>query len=321
MLSYHILVFIVSCFVLFWFGKRLIESLIKIARFLRWREFVVAFFAVAFATSLPNLLVGLNAAFQKIPELSFGEIIGGNMADLTLALSLAVLFSGGSLETNSRMVQGSTIFTAAAAILPVILVLDGDLSRADGVILILFFLFYVSWLFSKEEKFRKVYNGAEEHLPLPASFKNFLKNVIEVIISVVLLILASQGVVKSAVAFSGVFSLPLVTVGILIVGLGNAFPEIYFSIISARKNQNWLILGELMGSVIICATLVLGIVVLITPFKIDNFSPFLVARMFLIIAVLFFFLFIKTGRKITKKEGIALFLLYLLFVLAEILIK
>jgi cation:H+ antiporter len=107
-------------------------------------------------------------------------------------------------------------------------------------------------------------------------------------------------------------------VGILIVGLGNCFPETYFSIISAKRGENWMILGDLMGSVIICATLVLGIIALISPFEIKDLSPFLIARIFTVVASLLFLVFIGTGRKVTKMEGLFFLSIYVLFLLAEI---
>jgi cation:H+ antiporter len=107
-------------------------------------------------------------------------------------------------------------------------------------------------------------------------------------------------------------------VGILIVGLGNCFPEAYFSIISAKRGENWMILGDLMGSVIVCATLVLGIIALISPFTINDLSPFLITRIFTIVASLIFIVFIRTGRKITKMEGLIFLSIYVLFLLVEI---
>ena len=121
--------------------------------------------------------------------------------------------------------------------------------------------------------------------------------------------------------FSANLGISLSLVGILIVGLGNCFPETYFSIISARKEENWLVLGDLMGSVIVCATLVLGIIAIVAPFEIKDFSPFLIARIFLIIAAVFSLLFIKSDKKITKKEGLFLLFIYIVFLLTEIFLK
>ena len=136
-----------------------------------------------------------------------------------------------------------------------------------------------------------------------------------------MLLVASYFVVNSAQTFSINFGIPLSLVGILIIGLGNCFPEAYFAIVSAKKGENWLILGDLMGSITVCATLVLGIIALFFPFEIDDVSVFLTTRIFTIVASLAFILFIKTGKKITKWEGLFFALIYILFVLFQVFFK
>ena len=82
-----------------------------------------------------------------------------------------------------------------------------------------------------------------------------------------------------------------------------------------------MILGDLMGSVIVCATLVLGVVVLIHPIENIDISPFVIARVFLIIAAIFFFIAIRTDSKITKKEALFLLLIFIIFFIAEIIFR
>lgn len=312
-------VFIISFLLLFWSGSQLVKCLMGIAKYLGWREFVVAFFVMAFVGASPNIFVGVNAALQGIPELSFGEIVGGNMVDLTLAVALAVLIGGSDLKIKSRMVQTSTIFTAVIALLPWILILDGSLGRGDGIILLLAFAFYTFWLFSKGERFKKTYQdgGKKWKNTSPRYFKIFLKNLIKTLIALFLLIIASWGIVKSAQVFSDTLGVGIPIIGILLIGLGNALPETYFAVASARKKRTWLILGNLMGSVIFCATLVLGIIVLISPIENIDFSPFIIARIFLIISSVFFLIVARTGQKITKKEALVLLAIYILFLLSE----
>ena len=141
------------------------------------------------------------------------------------------------------------------------------------------------------------------------------------ILSIVLLLVGAKGIVSSASVFSTVLNLPIGLIGLFIVGLGNALPETFFSIQAARKGQDWMILGDLMGGVVMTATLVLGVVALISPIKIADFSPFAIARIFLIISALFFLFFVRTGRKITRKEALFLLLIYIAFVATEILTR
>ena len=317
MLWLYIIIFLVSCLLLAFSSKWLVDVLLRIALFLKLKEFVVGFFLMAFAVSLPNFFVGIIAALNKIPELSFGDVIGGNIVDLSLVIGLAALLSKGGLSAQSRTVQGSSIFTIFIGILPLFLISDRYLSRFDGILLILSFILYLSWLFSKKERFTKVYN----HAPKSINFKNFIKDLLFLTLTIVLLLVGAKGVVNSASVFSTALNLPLGLIGLFIVGLGNALPETFFSIQAARKGQDWMVLGDLMGGVVMTATLVLGIVALICPIAIIDFSPFAIARFFLIISALFFFFFVRTDRKITKKEALFLLGLYILFVLIEILTK
>ncbi|HDZ54664.1 hypothetical protein LCGC14_0101190 [marine sediment metagenome] len=311
----YILIFIISVLLLFWAGTFIIDSLMRIAKFLRWKEFVVAFFVIAIASSIPNFFVGISSALHGIPQLSFGDVVGGNIVDLTVAVALVVLITKG-LPTTSNLIQVSSLFTILIAILPVVLILDGTLGRVDGILLIGFFFFYVFWLFSKKERFIKVYDG--QKLPIVKELKTFFKDIGRVAIGIILLLLGAEGIVRSASFFAISFNLSLPIIGVLIVGTGNALPEIYFAIASARKGRTRMILGDLMGSVIIAATLVLGTVALIHPIEISDFSPFAIARLFLIISAIFFFFFIRTGRKITRKEALFLLLIYLIFLVSEI---
>lgn len=316
---WHILLFLVCCVLLYFSGEWVVRGLMRIARFLGWKEFVVAFFVMAFAASLPNLFVGITSALRQIPELSFGDVTGNNIVALTMAIALAVLIGKKELPAESKTVQTTSFFTIIAAILPLILILDGNLSRIDGILLIALFLFYCSWLFSKKERFTKIYDTYE--MPILKEFKFFLKDLRQVILGIILLIGASQGIVFSAQFFAQSFNVSIILIGLFVTGLGSALPEIYFAIVSARKGETWMILGDLMGAVIVPATLVLGIVAIISPIKIIDFSPLVIARIFIIIAALHFLFCVRTGQKITKREAFHLLGIYLAFLIAEVLAR
>jgi len=312
----YILLFLLSCGIFFVSGQWLLNAIVRMATYLGWREFVIAFIVVAIAASLPNLFVGITSALQGIPELSFGDVLGGNLFDLTVAVAVAALFAKG-LPADSKMVQTSAMFTMMVALAPLFLILDGTLGRGDGMVLIMFFLTYMIWLFSKKERFCKTYEG--ERKSILKDFKNFLKDMGRIISGLVFLLIAAQGIVLSAKYFSMACGLPIGLVGILIVGVGSALPEAYFATIAARKVQTWMTLGNIMGSVIIVGSLVLGIVALINPIEITDFSPYAIARFFVVLAAIFFFSFVRTGRKIVVKEALFLLFLYVFFVFLEII--
>lgn len=314
MISICVIIFIVSFFILAFASKKLVFSLTKIARFLGWKEFVVAFFAMALAASVSNFSVGISSAFHGIPQLSLSDVIGGNIIDLSLVVALGVLISRNGLKSSGRTIQGSAVFVILITILPLILMFDGTISRVDGAVLILSFFIYAFWLFSKKERFHKAYNNINK-----LKAKDFFKEIFFLSCYLFLLLLAAEGIVSSATYFSNIFNLPLVLIGILIISMGNALPELFFTIQAAKKGRGWVIIGNLMGSIIFPSTLVLGIVALIMPIEIANFSPFAIGRFFLIISAVFFLIFLRTGKRISKKEGLFLLLIYLLFITAEIL--
>jgi len=79
-----------------------------------------------------------------------------------------------------------------------------------------------------------------------------------------------------------------------------------------------MILGNLMGSVIVCSTMVLGVIALISPFQINDLSPFMITRLFTLVAALLFILFMRSERRITKMEGLLFLSIYIIFLLVEI---
>ena len=168
-------IFIISFLLLFWSGSKLVQYLMGIAKYLGWREFVVAFFIMAFAGASPNIFIGISSALKGIPELSFGEIVGGNMVDMTLAVALAVLIGGNPLKVKSKMVQTSAIFTVVIALLPWILILDGSLGRGDGLILLLAFALYVFGFFLKEKDLERFIDLTKKNRKHSSNSKLFLK--------------------------------------------------------------------------------------------------------------------------------------------------
>jgi len=313
---FEILSFVISCFLLSWLSSYLVKSLTKIAKYYGIREFIIAFFVLGFAANLPNFFVDISAALRNLPQISLGDMIGGNLVDLTLVAAIAIFFSKKGISADSKMVQGSAVFTSIVALFPLVLLLKGQVTRIDGLILIGLFFVYAWWIFSKEGRFKKDYPRKQK-----LGKGEILWIMLQTIVILIVLFFSSQQIINSANYFAGSMGASLSLVAILIVGLGNCFPETYFSIISAKKDQNWMILGDLMASVIVAATLVFGIVALIHPFVIVDISQILVARIFLVIASILFWVTIKNDKKLSKKEGLILLAIYVLFLLTEIFIK
>jgi len=318
MIWFYVLIFIISCLVLARSGTWIVRALTRIAQFLKWKEFIVASVLMAFATSLPELLIGITSALHQKPQLSFGDIIGSNIIVLTLVIGIGAILAKG-LRFEGKILQRSSAYASIIACLPFLLILDGNLSRIDGVILILALVFYFYRLLSHGERFTKIlsnfFNKDRD------DFKPFLKNLGIFLGSVCLLLLSAEGIVFSAFNLAAILNLPLVIIGMFLVAIGTSLPEITFGIRSIAMGHKEMILGDVMGSVVINSTLVLGLVALICPFIIPDFSPYFVGIIFTAVTVFLFVVLTRTADQIiTKKEALFLFGIYILFVICELLI-
>ncbi|HMO82809.1 MAG TPA: hypothetical protein PKA42_01450 [Candidatus Paceibacterota bacterium] len=314
---YGLAIVLLSGVLLYIAGEFIVASLLKLSRYFKVTEFIVAFFVMAFAATLPNLFVGITSALQGIPELSFGDIMGNNIIALTLAVAVGIFFAPKrELPLENQTIQDTTFLTSISAILPLILISDGMISRSDGLVLLLFFFGYVYWMFSKRDRFTKLFE--EERIELTR--RQALTEVIRLVVGIMLLALSAQGIVYGAELIATGIGMSLLLVGILVIGFGGALPEIYFTIISARRGEVGLIVGNLMGAVIIPATFVLGMVALIHPISNAALEFPTMARVFLV-AVALFFLYVSQSRNvITIREAGVLVLSYLLFVAALIIV-
>ncbi len=316
----QIVIFLVSCVALFFGGRLMTDSSIKVSRWLGWKEFVVAFFLISLIASFPEILIGISSALRGIPELAFGNIMGANIIHFTVAIGFAVLMLGG-VSTNSKTVQIGSIYASIVGIFPLLMLMDGVLSRGDGIVLMFSFLGYAVWLFSKKEHFTKVYGFSEKKEKPTVKFKHFLIDGSKLLLGAVIILISAQGIVVSASGFAQALNIPLGLIGLIIVGFGTAMPESYFSALSARKDQSWMILGNLMGCVAITASVVLGMVAIIHPIQIIDQSPYVIARLFLVASALFFLVFLRNDREISKKEARFLLIIYFLYLIAEIFIR
>ncbi len=314
----HIIIFIVSCLILIRSGTLLVGVLTRIAKFLQWSEFVVAFILMAFATSVPELFVGISSALHGYPELSFGNVIGSNIINLTLIMGTVALIARG-LKTETVALRRNSIYTAVIALLPILLMLDGVISRVDGVVLLLALVFYLHRLILQEERFTKVFeNGTTGEW---VGFKIFLKDLGILSIGIVFLLLSAEGIVWSTTFLASLMGLPLMVVGALVIAVGTNLPEIVFGIKSILVGRKDLVLGNLTGSVVANSTLVLGVTFLICPLKIPDISIYTYGIIFMVISVLFFYIFSRTGKEISRKEAVFLLGIYVFFVLLQLLAK
>ena len=313
MLTSDIIIFLVSCIVLVLSGSWLVRSLSKIAYFLRISEFVIGFIIMAFSTSIPELFVGITSALAKNSALALGTVIGANIIDLTIVIGIAVILARG-IKIPSKKIQKDALYMVFIAALPIVLMLLGNkLSRLDGIILIVVFLFYMYHLIKERKRFKREVEERIKHWEI-------VLNVIIFILSLVLLFLSAKYVVHYATEISMELLLPPILVGLFLVSIGTTLPELTFDIQAVMKKHPEMALGDVIGSVVINSTLVLGITSVIYPIT-AHFLLFFSSAFLMLVIAFIFATFVESGKKLYLKEGIALLLLYTFFIIIEFYIK
>jgi len=311
MLIVYFIYFLISCFFLAGAGYLVVRSLSKIAKHYQMREFVLGFILIAISTSIPELFVGIFSALNKIPAISLGDVVGANIVDLTVVIGAAALL-GKRVKVEKEINKKDIFYTTLIAFLPILLFLDQQLSRIDGIILLFVFSLYIIRLIIQRKHFKMLKDGITR--------MQIIEEVIIFLISLAILLLSARFIVDIASQIAIELALPQVLVGLVIVGIGTTLPELSFETNSVRKGFSGMALGDLLGSVVLNSSLVLGLAALIYPIKAD-FLPFLIGALFLMLILGIFAIFAKTGRKITRKEGLILLMFYALFVIVSILAR
>ena len=290
--------------------KLFIDSSSKISRHFGISAYTISFLIIAIATSLPEVVVGITSAIDKTPILSFGNAIGSNVALLTLVIALPVLFTtekGISTRTilHSRDAYYSTFF----ALLPIALIVDGELTKIDGIILLAAYIFYFILVWRRSSPI--------EHLLEKFEGVNVWKESFFFLLSLLLLLGASEVIVKTALALSIQLHWGLTFVGLTITAIGTSLPEIAFTLGASKKRFQQEILGDVVGSVVANSTVVLGITSIIYPIKITNGEMSFSSLLLFVVIMLIFLRFTRTKEKIDKFEAAVLLMMYFFFVAAE----
>ncbi|MFH1788501.1 MAG: sodium:calcium antiporter [Candidatus Altiarchaeota archaeon] len=301
----------VSCAVLVKSADILVRSLVKIAEYFKLTEFAIGFIVVAVATSIPELFVGITSALDGKPSLSLGNIIGANILDMTIVIGVATLLARG-IKVDSPSIRTDTIYTFLISLTPIILMADGELSRLDGCLLLVVFGFYMLNVFRQEHRFRERLNGV--------SHKEFVHSISIMIVALVILFISASYVVKYASLIAVDLSVPPILVGLLIISLGTTLPELTFETRAVMRKHGYMALGDLLGSVVVNTTLVLGVVSLIHPIQAD-YILFMTSAAFMVVAGFIFMTFVESERYVSWQEGLALIMLYVLFVVVEMNIR
>lgn len=278
----------------------------NLAESYRLSKYVVGFIVVAVISILPETIISLNAALDGVPEFGLGMLFGSNIADLTLIFAIIIFATGRGLKVESHILKNRFVFPAVL-MLPLLLGMDGYYSRVDGLVLII-----VGGIFY----YLALRGGIDDTLPV-SNGEGRWWHVVKLLGSMVLLLVGAHFTVESAVSIASGLGVSPILVGMLVVGLGTTMPELFFGLKAAKKRESPLVFGDLLGTVLADATVVIGLLALVSPF---DFSVRIVyvTGVFMVVASLLLFYFMKSGRFLSRREAYMLVAFWVLFVLIEL---
>lgn len=283
----------------------------RFAEGFRLSKYTVGFIIVAVISILPETFIAIDSALSGVPDFGLGMLFGSNVADLTLIFALLVFYSGRSLKVETKILKKHATYPFIL-LLPLVLGLNGHFSRLEGLALIIAgATFY----------FLAVRDDAESSLDLTGddTFYSKTKNLLMLLFSMAVLLVGAHFTVSSATAMAQILKISPVLIGMLVVGLGTTMPELFFSLKAVKKNDDSLAVGDLLGTVLADATIVVGIIALISPFYFPQKIIFVTGG-FMLVASITLFRFMRSGHLLTKHEARHLLVFWLFFILVEFLV-
>ena len=291
-----------------------VDGISSLARHLKVSTFVIALTVVAFGTSAPELAISFTGILNGNDDLVFANVVGSSIVNILLILGLAAVIH--PIKVKSSTVKKEIPMVLLMYTTLVILYMDNlfdyhitnQLTRTDGMILILFFTVFIYYLFSV---MRNIKMG--ENVPIDEKPKLDKKwSVICSIVGLAMIILGSNLTVDNATLLATRLNVGEKVISMTIITIGTSLPEIVMSVIAVKKNEFDFTLGNIIGTNIFNIGIVLGLPLMlcggITP--ISFAGPDMIM---LLISALLLFLFAGSDKIISKKEGIMLLIIFVIY--------
>ncbi len=294
-----------------------IRKSIYLAKKTKISKFIIGLTILAIGTSLPELIMGINSAYYKLQGLktsgiAIGNILGANIANLSLILALAFIISATSFRKKVQIKRVQEFALFGGILLFLLVSIGGLISRIDAIILCSAYGGYLTYMIIKERKYvsRIVNHNSKNHN------NSILKQLIYLCIGLTVLVFSANIAVRSGVKIASDLGVKTLTVGIL-MALGTCLPELSVSLRALQKKQKDIAIANLIGSNIINLLIILGLPALISEFKVETSALWLEIPVLLGITIYSLFR-IKKGLKM--RDAIFLITIYILYLFIRFLI-
>lgn len=249
--------------VLVWSADKFVDGAVGIAEFCGMSTLLIGMVIVGFGTSAPELTVSAISASQGNPALALGNAYGSNIANIALILGATALIS--PILMQRSVIRGDLPILIAVSLLSIALVWDGSVVRWNGVLLLVVFALVMAYSIWRELKKARVEasNSVEEE---SAGKQTSLgKSIFWLVLGLALLVASSRALVWGAVEIARTLGVSDLLIGLTIVAVGTSLPELASSIAAARKGENDLALGNIIGSNLFNTLAVVGLAATISP--------------------------------------------------------
>lgn len=292
-----------------WAGSELvIRNTGLLARALGVKELVVTLLGVSVLSSLPELTVSALAISRGAGDISVGNIIGSNFVTLTFVTAVCALFRPIEIHREVQSRESSWMILCSALVL--VLSLDGNLSRSDGLVLI---LLYVPYILSV---LRQAREGADTGGRGTGSRKGMARAMVLVAMGIGGVVLGSKLALDSGTALGDAAGIPAVAMGVVVFAFGTSLPELAISLSATVKRKADVTIGEVYASNIFTQLVVLGVCCMISPIPV---APALIsfAMPLLVLASVVIQLFVTSGLRLNRLEAAGLLAFYAVFAASQ----
>ena len=309
------ILFILSFVMLFLGGELLVKSSVAIALKMRISTLVVGMTVVSFATSAPELFVSIKSALDGVTDITFGSVIGSNIANITLVLGLTAMVFQIKI-TKQTYLLNYPVMLFTSVLFGVVLFFTNQISQLTGFVFISLLLLFVFILIKRSRK-ENIQLSLEEKEEYKSSVKtNVYLSVIYMIAGVLLLAFGSEFLVNGVGRIAESFDISERVISVSLVALGTSIPELATSLVAAFRKESNLAIGNLIGSNIFNVLAVLGITSIITPIQLSD-SPIMIDYLWMMSSIILLgvFIYILSKKILTRIEGACMFLFYIIFMI------
>lgn len=317
MLYVALAAFLISFLILFKCADLFVTGASRLGEVLNIPKLVVGIVLVGLATTAPEFVVSVQAAFLKHPEIALGNAIGSVICDDGIALALAGILAPSVIFVNCRMLKAVGIFLLTIDLAAYLLARNGIIGRWEGLVLLVGLGIYFVFLF-RNENFRchpldlSDATGQESQSCSHSKRERLKQPVILFIIGIAGVIISGNIIIKSAVYIARYFMISEIIIGSTIIAIGTSLPEVSTCITAARKGEGEIAVGNIIGADVLNILWIIGVSALVRPIQVDleviNFAfPFMI----LIVTVMLVGL--RIGCSLGKIKGLVLFSLYLVY--------